>query len=145
MRVATTAATEKEIRQAKVPNVNHEKPAVVRRLQSDEVDHSSNLSSLTSQLTLNISKQIQQKLQQEMKQQCEIIKEKFLIEKVPVQIDYRDFVVREIWFLFFYAVLSGEDEICENDERKSLKIVEFRVKSCDCSWENFHEKGTIFG
>lgn len=41
----------------------------------------------------NISKQIQQKLTEEMKQQCEIIKEKFLIEKMPVQQHYGDYTV----------------------------------------------------
>lgn len=83
------AASEKEIRQhQKVQSFNQEKP-VLRMLSKgsdDEVDHCSN--SLASQLTLNISKQIQQKLQQEMKQQCEAIKEKYLIEKIPVQQHY---------------------------------------------------------
>lgn len=99
------AVSEKEIRHQpqlqqhpKVSIVNQEKPAVVRRMScksngDDEVDHSNNLTSLTAQLTLNISKHIQQKLQAEMKQQCEIIKEKYLIEKVPVQLHYCDFAV----------------------------------------------------
>lgn len=112
------AASEKEIRHQpqlqqhpKVSIVNQEKPAVVRRKSSkgngdDEVDHSSNLGSLTAQLTLNISRQIQQKLQAEMKQQCEIIKEKYLIEKVPVQLHYCDFAVD------FFKLLNF---ICEND------------------------------
>lgn len=92
------AASEKEIRHHQPPklsmSINQEKPAVMRKKSSisgdDEVDL---CNSLKSQLTLNISKQIQQKLQAEMKQQCEIIKEKYLIEKVPVQIHYSDYVV----------------------------------------------------
>ncbi|KAG5677224.1 hypothetical protein PVAND_007000 [Polypedilum vanderplanki] len=74
-----------------VPNNNQEKP--VRRLSKsfDEVDDSG-IANLTNKLALNISKQIQQKLQQEMKQQCEIIKEKYLIEKVEVQQHYKDYV-----------------------------------------------------
>lgn len=106
------AASEKEIRHQpqvqhpKVSIVNQEKPAMVRRMSAksngdDEVDHSNNLSSLTAQLTLNISKQIQQKLQAEMKQQCEIIKEKYLIEKVPVQLHYCDFAVVHFLIILF--------------------------------------------
>lgn len=79
---------------------NTEKP--MRRLSRgyDEIDDNGgggsgvDIASLTSKLAINISKQIQQKLQQEMKQQCEMIKEKFLIEKVPVQQHYTDYVVK---------------------------------------------------
>lgn len=42
----------------------------------------------------NFSKKIQQKLQEEMKQQCQIIKDKYLIEKVPVQEHYKEFLVK---------------------------------------------------
>jgi hypothetical protein len=77
---------------------------MLSRGSDDELDHCSN--SLASQLTLNISKQIQQKLQQEMKQQCEAIKEKYLIEKIPVQQHYRDYMVLTLslskFSYFFY-------------------------------------------
>jgi hypothetical protein len=94
------ARCEKEIRPVmKLP----EKP--VRRLSkgcSDDDNHNNDqgIVNLTSQLSINISKQIQQKLQQEMKQQCEMIKEKFLIEKIPAQQHYQDYVVK-IQCLFF--------------------------------------------
>ena len=41
----------------------------------------------------NVSLQIHKKLAEEMKQQCEIIKEKFLLEKMPVQQNYNDYLV----------------------------------------------------
>lgn len=103
------AASEKEIRHHQKVSTMEEKPAL-RMLSKgcdDEVDHCTN--SLASQLTLNISKQIQQKLQQEMKQQCEAIKEKYLIEKIPVQQHYHDYMVFKqiqlnfnLFFLNFY-------------------------------------------
>lgn len=52
-----------------------------------------NVAALTQQIAANISKQIQQKLQEEMKQQCQMIKDKLLIEKIPVQQHYNDYVV----------------------------------------------------
>jgi flagellar biosynthesis GTPase FlhF len=45
------------------------------------------------EVDLNLSKIIAQKLQQEMKQQCQMIKDKFLIERVPVQLHYHDYLV----------------------------------------------------
>lgn len=82
-------------------HANQDKPPV-RKLSKgcEEQDDEHGIVNLTSQLALNISKQIQQKLQQEMKQQCDIIKEKFLIEKIPVQQHYRDYVVKTISCLF---------------------------------------------
>lgn len=85
---------EKEIRH-KAPttnNNNHDK--LVKRLSKsfdDASDH--NVASIANQIGANISKQIHQKLTEEMKQQCEMIKEKFLIEKVAVQQHYGDYVV----------------------------------------------------
>jgi hypothetical protein len=99
------AASEKEIRHHQKVQTQ-EKPVLrmLSRGSDDELDHCSN--SLASQLTLNISKQIQQKLQQEMKQQCEAIKEKYLIEKIPVQQHYRDYMVLTLslskFSYFFY-------------------------------------------
>lgn len=52
-----------------------------------------NVAALTQQISANISKQMQQKLQEEMKQQCQMIKDKFLIEKIAVQQHYSDYVV----------------------------------------------------
>lgn len=88
-----------EKKAAVIANANHDKPPTVRRLSKgcdDNNDDANGIVNLTSQLALNISKQIQHKLQQEMKQQCEIIKEKFLIEKIPVQQHYKDYVVKSI-------------------------------------------------
>lgn len=48
---------------------------------------------ISAQLGAEISKKIQQKLQEEMKQQCKAIKDKFLIEKVPVQQHYNQYLV----------------------------------------------------
>jgi hypothetical protein len=80
---------EKEGGAHKVP-ITHNQEKPVRGLSKDETD---DIVGMTGQLGINISRQIQQKLQQEMKQQCEIIKEKYLIEKVAVQQHYRDYVV----------------------------------------------------
>ncbi len=91
MRVAATA--EKETRYHQKSSTPNHKP-VLRMLSKgsdDEVDNCSN--SLNSQLTFNISKQIHQKLQQEMKQQCEIIKDKYLIEKIAAQQHYQNYMV----------------------------------------------------
>lgn len=46
------------------------------------------------------SKKIQQKLQEEMKQQCKAIKDKFLIEKVPVQQHYNLVIILITFNLF---------------------------------------------
>lgn len=83
---------EKEIRQKPTAQANHEK--LVKRLSKSFDDaQENNVASISSQIGANISKHIQQKLTEEMKQQCEIIKEKFLIEKIPVQQHYKDFMV----------------------------------------------------
>lgn len=60
-----------------------------------------NVAALTQQIAANISKQIQQKLQEEMKQQCQMIKDKLLIEKIPVQQHYNDYVVTLSSHTFF--------------------------------------------
>lgn len=64
-----------------------------------------NVAALTQQISANISKQIQQKLQEEMKQQCQMIKDKFLIEKIPVQQHYNDYVVTPIFIHIFPFIL----------------------------------------
>lgn len=66
---------------------------LVKRLSKSFDDAESNVASISNQIGANISKHIQQKLTEEMKQQCEIIKEKFLIEKIPVQQHYNDYTV----------------------------------------------------
>lgn len=82
---------EKEVRLKTPPN----KDKLVKRLSRSFDDASDNgVASIASQIGANISKQIHQKLTEEMKQQCEMIKEKFLIEKVAVQQHYGDYVVR---------------------------------------------------
>jgi len=77
-----------EMRNKTPLSLNSEKS--VKRLSKD-FENSSD-----SQLAANISKQIQQKLQEEMKQQCHIIKDKFLIEKLPAQQHYREYMARRI-------------------------------------------------
>lgn len=69
---------------------------LVKRLSKSFDDAECNVAAITSQIGANISKQIQQKLTEEMKQQCEIIKEKFLIEKIPVQQHYKDYTVQTV-------------------------------------------------
>lgn len=81
---------EKDVRQKTSSN-----DKLVKRLSKSFDDaHENNVASISSQIGANISKQIQQKLTEEMKQQCEIIKEKFLIEKIPVQQHYKDYTVQ---------------------------------------------------
>jgi hypothetical protein len=71
---------------------NHDK--LVKRLSKSFDDaQENNVAAISSQIGANISKQIQQKLTEEMKQQCEIIKEKFLIEKIPAQQHYISYTV----------------------------------------------------
>lgn len=81
------------IQHAPVNSSSQEK--LVKRLSKSFDDaQDSNVASISSQIGANISKHIQQKLTEEMKQQCVMIKEKFLIEKIPVQLHYKDFTVR---------------------------------------------------
>lgn len=76
-------------------SVNSSQEKLVKRLSKSFDDaQESNVASISSQIGANISKHIQQKLTEEMKQQCVMIKEKFLIEKIPVQLHYKDFMVR---------------------------------------------------
>lgn len=82
---------EKDVRQK--PQSNNEK--LVKRLSKSFDDaQENNVAAISNQIGANISKHIQQKLTEEMKQQCEIIKEKFLIEKIPVQQHYKDYTVQ---------------------------------------------------
>lgn len=76
--------------------INQEKS--LKRLSGSFDDSSdTNITPMSNQIAnINISKQIQQKIQEEIKQQCEIIKEKFLIEKIPVQEHYNEFMVYTI-------------------------------------------------
>lgn len=71
----------------------------VKRLSKgfDDVPEN-NVAALTQQIAANITKQIQQKLQEEMKQQCQMIKDKLLIEKIPVQQHYHDYVVTLLFY-----------------------------------------------
>lgn len=82
----------------------------VKRMSKSFEDASENVAAISSQIGANISMQIQKKLTEEMKQQCEMIKEKFLIEKVPVQQHYSDYMVHVVnlllVFLFYFSVLS---------------------------------------
>lgn len=67
---------------------------LIKRLSKSFDDATeTSVAAISHQIGANISKQIHQKLTEEMKQQCEIIKEKFLIEKVPVQQHYGDYTV----------------------------------------------------
>ena len=84
---------EKDVRQKPSSHSNHEK--MVKRLSKSFDDaQENNVAAISNQIGANISKHIQQKLTEEMKQQCEIIKEKFLIEKIPVQQHYKDYMVQ---------------------------------------------------
>lgn len=84
---------EKDVRQKISSQPSHEK--MVKRLSKSFDDaQENNVATISNQIGANISKHIQQKLTEEMKQQCEIIKEKFLIEKIPVQQHYKDFMVQ---------------------------------------------------
>lgn len=63
--------------------------------------HTSNCNS--DAIESNLSKQIAQKLQEEMKKQCQMIKDKYLIETVPVQQHYSDYLVdnKKTFFICF--------------------------------------------
>jgi hypothetical protein len=76
-------------------NVQLKADKSVKRLSKSFDDGHESVAAISSQIGANISKQIQQKLTEEMKQQCEMIKEKFLIEKVPVQQHYSDYTVEK--------------------------------------------------
>lgn len=76
-------------------NVQQKADKSVKRLSKSFDDGHESVAAISSQIGANISRQIQQKLTEEMKQQCEMIKEKFLIEKVPVQQHYNDYMVQE--------------------------------------------------
>lgn len=80
------------VRQKTVTFTNHDK--LVKRLSKSFDDaQENNVAAISNQIGANISKHIQQKLTEEMKQQCDLIKEKFLIEKIPVQQSYKDYLV----------------------------------------------------
>lgn len=89
---------------------------LVKRLSKSFDDaQENNVASISNQIGANISKHIQQKLTEEMKQQCDLIKEKFLIEKIPVQQDYKEFLVHyfrsSLSFLFvsFHFIVQSFD------------------------------------
>jgi hypothetical protein len=81
----------------------------LKRMSKSFEEGSENVAAISSQIGANISMQIQKKLTEEMKQQCEMIKEKFLIEKVPVQQHYSDFMVHDVNLSFsFFAFWSRQ-------------------------------------
>lgn len=81
----------------RIENVNRQKAnqdKLAKRLSKSFDDAEGNgIAAISNQIGANISKQIHQKLTEEMKQKSEMIKEKFLIEKIPVQQHYNDYTV----------------------------------------------------
>lgn len=81
----------------KTPTYTIQDKSMKRLSKSFDDAQENSVAAISNQIGANISKQIQQKLTEEMKQQCEMIKEKFLIETVPVQQHYKDFTVHSEW------------------------------------------------
>lgn len=81
----------------RIENVNRQKAnqdKLAKRLSKSFDDAEGNgIAAISNQIGANISKQIHQKLTEEMKKKSELIKEKFLIERMPVQQHYNDFTV----------------------------------------------------